>query len=99
MHIIFETHAKNYVHIIFETHTAIPSTFTSDRQHHEKKQQNKMSGFLKSKLPRVSRTHCLYMAIYFLYLLAASRGIPHTFEDTPLNVFNSAPLKTKLPEF
>lgn len=85
MHIIFETHAKNYVHIIFETHTAIPSTFTSDRQHHEKKQQNKMSGFLKSKLPRVSRTHCLYMAIYFLYLLAASRGIPHTFEDTAVD--------------
>ena len=25
------------------------------------------------------------MAIYFLYLLAASRGIPHTFEDTALD--------------
>ena len=44
-----------------------------------------MSSFLKSTVPNVSRTHCLYIAIYFLYLLAVSRGIPHTFEDTAVD--------------
>ena len=44
-----------------------------------------MSKFLGSTVPKVSNTHCVYIAIYFLYLLAASTGIVHTFEDTAVD--------------
>lgn len=49
---------------------------TTEHPHHSKKP---MSKFLSNTYAKVSTGHCLYMAIYFLYLLAASRGVPHTF--------------------
>ena len=51
-----------------------------------KKRFKKMSKFLGSTVPKVSNTHCVYIAIYFLYLLAASTaGIVNTFEDTAVD--------------
>ena len=51
---------------------------STENPHHAKKP---MSAFLSKTYEKVSTSHGLYMAIYFLYLLAASTGVPHTFSN------------------